>query len=79
MPSPLEATGGTGDTLKYPKADFGQMTINFRGPWRSFPYLSVADLLAEPQPKLQGAFIFSAEMRFILATKTQYFPRLREC
>lgn len=38
-----------------PTDDSGQMTVNFRGPWRTFPYLSAADLLVTEQPRLRGA------------------------
>lgn len=40
-----------------PTDDSGQMTINFRGPWRTFPYLSAADLLDSEFSELAGAVV----------------------
>lgn len=40
-----------------PTDDLGQMTVNFRGPWKTFPYLSADDLLETDQPRLRGAVV----------------------
>lgn len=40
-----------------PTDDLGQMSVNFRGPWKSFAYLSVSDLLESNHPELQGAVV----------------------
>ena len=41
-----------------PTDDQGQMTVNFRGPWKTFSYLSASDLLTGKSfPELQGAVV----------------------
>lgn len=40
-----------------PTDDLGQMTVNFRGPWKTFPYLSVVDLLETDLPQLRDAVV----------------------
>ncbi|MCK4858700.1 MAG: adenylate/guanylate cyclase domain-containing protein [candidate division Zixibacteria bacterium] len=40
-----------------PTDDLGQMSVNFRGPWRTFNYLSASDLLETPHAELQGAVV----------------------
>ena len=40
-----------------PTDDLGQMSVNFRGPWRTFNYLSASDLLEAPHAELQGAVV----------------------
>ena len=41
-----------------PTDDQGQMTINFRGPWRSFPYVSAGSLLSgDSRIDLSGAIV----------------------
>ncbi|NOQ51286.1 MAG: CHASE2 domain-containing protein [Desulfuromonadaceae bacterium] len=40
-----------------PTDDLGQMSVNFRGPWRTFNYLSASALLETPHAELQGAVV----------------------
>lgn len=61
---PVPAAGGKHSLLGIslgdrfiPTDDLGQMTINFRGPWQTFKYLSAADLLEATNPELQGAVV----------------------
>ena len=40
-----------------PTDDLGQMSVNFRGPWRTFNYLSASDLFETSHAELQGAVV----------------------
>ncbi len=61
-----------------PTDDQGQMSINYRGPWRSFDYLSVAELLAGQQhPQLSDAIVLiGASAAGLLDLQTTPFARL---
>lgn len=61
-----------------PTDDQGQMSINYRGPWRSFPYLSVKKLLEEENsPELSEAIVLiGTSAAGLLDLQTTPFSRI---
>jgi len=61
-----------------PTDDQGQMTINYRGPWRSFPYLSAGGLLnGKNAEDLQGAIVLiGTSAAGLLDLQTTPFSRI---
>jgi len=61
-----------------PTDDQGQMTINYRGPWRSFPYLSAGNVLTgENKENLNGAIVLiGTSAAGLLDLQTTPFSRI---
>ena len=61
-----------------PTDDQGQMTINFRGPWRSFEYISAVELLNDKQfPQINQAIVLLGTSAIgLLDLQTTPFSRM---
>ncbi len=61
-----------------PTDDQGQMSINFRGPWRSFPYLSAVEILhgAERRELREAIVLLGTSAAGLLDLQTTPFSRL---
>ncbi len=61
-----------------PTDENGQMSINYRGPWRTFQYISVVDLFEKDRfPELQGAIVLlGTSAAGLLDLQTTPFSRI---